>query len=81
MIKIDVDGIEHLILEGAKKTLSSDECKTIFIEVNDDFDVASNAMNHILKDCGFVFKNKLHSTMIEESTKFSSVYNQIWVKE
>tara|TARA_Y100000591_G_scaffold84514_1_gene71254 strand:+ start:331 stop:1263 length:933 start_codon:yes stop_codon:yes gene_type:complete len=81
MIKIDVDGIEHLILEGAKKTLSMHECKTIFIEVNDDFDMASNAINQILKDCGFIFKNKLHNDMLEQSTKFSRIYNQIWVKE
>ncbi len=81
MIKIDVDGIEHLILEGAKKTLCRHECKTIFIEVNDDFTVASNAINQILNDCGFIFKNKLHSKMMEESTKFNSVYNQIWIKK
>ena len=69
------------LLEGTKKTLSKDECKTIFIEMNDDFDTASNAINQILEVCGFIFKNKLHSDMLEQSTKFSRIYNQIWVKE
>ena len=35
-IKIDVDGIEHLILEGSRKTLES--VKSILVEINDDFD-------------------------------------------
>jgi len=37
LIKIDVDGIEHLMLKGATKTLKSKELKSLFIEVNDEF--------------------------------------------
>ena len=34
-IKIDVDGIEDLILAGAKKMLSNKKVKSILIEIND----------------------------------------------
>ena len=33
---MDVDGIEHLILQGAKQTLNSQSLKKIIIEVNTD---------------------------------------------
>ena len=34
-LKIDVDGIEHLILQGGKETLSNS--KSILIEITDSF--------------------------------------------
>ena len=37
MIKIDVDGIEHLILVGAIDAISSIDCRSILVEVNSDF--------------------------------------------
>ena len=75
MIKIDVDGIEHLILEGAKKTIKRNECKTIFIEVNDAFELSSNKISQILTNCGFLFKEKRQNEAMGKST-----YNQIWIK-
>ena len=80
MIKIDVDGIEHLILEGAKKTIRNKNCKTIYIEVNDNFKIASNEINRILKDSGFSFKEKRVSKLISDNNRTNSTFNQIWVK-
>ena len=38
-IKLDVDGIEHLILKGGEKTiLKSEILKSIILEINEDFD-------------------------------------------
>ena len=37
IIKIDVDGAEHLILNGAKKTLHNKKCKSVLVEINEDF--------------------------------------------
>ncbi len=37
-IKIDVDGIEHLILKGGNKYLKNEKIKSISIEVNEAFD-------------------------------------------
>ena len=36
-VKIDVDGIEHLILKGASKTLKNVE--SVLVEVNDNYKI------------------------------------------
>ena len=80
LIKIDVDGIEHLILKGAAKTLKSEELKSLFIEVNDDFKEQANQVKDVLESAGFVLKEKRHSEMLEGSERFGRTYNQIWVR-
>ena len=81
LIKIDVDGIEHLILKGASKILKSKTLKSIFIEVNDDFIEQSNQVKTILESAGFKLKEKRHSEMIEGSVLFGRTHNQIWLKQ
>tara|TARA_B110000238_G_C16019667_1_gene392626 strand:+ start:14 stop:886 length:873 start_codon:yes stop_codon:yes gene_type:complete len=73
MIKIDVDGIEHLILLGAKETLKNPKCKTVLIEVNEKFQEQANDTKRILSECGFSLKEKYHAT--------GKTYNQIWFKD
>jgi FkbM family methyltransferase len=80
LIKIDVDGIEHLILKGATKTLKSKELKSLFIEVNDEFKEQAHQVKNILEFAGFALKEKRHSEMIEGSERFGRTYNQIWVR-
>ena len=80
LIKIDVDGIEHLILRGAKKVLKNPFCKSVLVEVNDDYLDQSVEASSILEECGFTLREKI------QSEKFTSpispnIYNQIWVKE
>lgn len=77
-LKIDVDGIEHLILKGAKNSLKNIE--QIQIEINDSFALQEQTCNHILSANGFIMLSKKHSDMIESSNaNFSSTYNQLWV--
>ena len=40
----------------------------------------SKEINEHLNSLGFKLKEKKHSEIIEKSSKFSSFYNQIWVK-
>jgi FkbM family methyltransferase len=80
LIKIDVDGIEHLILSGATKTLSADTCKSVYIEVNDDFDEQSSNVRRLLETSGFTLKEKRHAKMFDNDVKIGHTYNQIWVK-
>ena len=59
-IKLDVDGIEHLILEGANNILKNKDIKSICVEIDESSFENSNRALKILKDNGF-----------EESFKFS----------
>jgi len=81
MIKIDVDGIEHLILEGAMKTLKKAECRSVSIEVNYDFIEQYSETKRILENCGFKLSHTKHSDMFEDEGNSSKSYNQLWVKE
>jgi FkbM family methyltransferase len=80
LIKIDVDGIEHLILTGAKNTLANDSLKSIFIEVNDDFEEQYVGTKRLLESAGFTLKEKRQSDINKGNPKFGSTYNQIWIR-
>jgi len=77
-IKMDVDGIEHLILKGATDTLKSAE--SLLIEVNDNFAKQAKDTEEYLTKAGFKLKQKRHSEIIAKSAAFSSFYNQIWTR-
>ena len=57
-IKIDVDGIEHLILLGAKKTIKNKKVKSILIELYPNFKTQYNFCFKILKKNGFKLESK-----------------------
>lgn len=80
LIKIDVDGIEHLILKGSLATLSDPNLKSIFIEVDDSFKTQSEGVTHTLETAGFKLIEKTRSELISNFGTFDSTYNQIWVK-
>ena len=77
-IKIDVDGIEHLILSGSLKTLKS--IKSILIEISDDFLEQKSLCYKILNDLNFKQISKSNSEMFRGS-KFENCYNQIWRRQ
>lgn len=79
LIKIDVDGIEHLILAGAVDILKNPNLKSLLIEVNDDFQLQANNVNKLLTSSGFYLREKRNSEMFAAG-KFSHTYNQIWCR-
>ena len=79
LIKIDVDGIEDLILEGSINTLSSNECISVLVEVNYDFH--QDKVSNVLLRCGFHLKEKQDSEMFAGSELYGKISNQIWVKQ
>ncbi len=80
MIKIDVDGIEDLILEGARKTIQNPTCKTIFVEINKDFNSQLNNIKKILSKCEFELDKELYSKIIQDNPETRKSFNQIWFK-
>ncbi len=78
-VKMDVDGLEHYILQGGPNVLS--RIKGILIEVNDDFRDQAEACRRLLLAAGLIMTDKLHSEMIAASeTGFQNSYNQIWTR-
>lgn len=75
-IKIDVDGIEHLILKGAKETLKSKNIKEILIELNEDFKEQFEKCIDLLSKSGFKTKNK--HKQISPSNSNSNMFNYIF---
>ncbi len=79
LLKIDVDGIEHLVLEGAQAVLRSASLRSILIEVNDEFVELASGVNSQLITSGFKLESKRHGDMFQKG-KFSHTFNQIWVR-
>ena len=77
-LKIDVDGIEHLILEGGEDCLT--KIKSVLIEINDDFIEQSSVTNTLLKQKGFKLQAKLHADEFNKNSLFCNTYNQIWIR-
>lgn len=82
IIKLDVDGIEHLILSGAHKVLQSPNCKSILVEVSNKFEAQSESINEILTSSGFVLDTIEEDKILEQrsSISWNHSHNQIWVK-
>jgi FkbM family methyltransferase len=70
-IKIDVDGIEHLILSGANKVLLN--VKSVLIEIDDNFIDQANNTKSILEKAGLILYKKCN---IDSTSQF----NQWWIR-
>jgi FkbM family methyltransferase len=79
-IKIDVDGIEHLILNGAKNTLQNQKIKSILIEVQEDFEEQFEGIKKILNENKFHLSSKNQSERYRNHPKFKYSYNYIYYR-
>ncbi len=78
-IKMDVDGIEHLILLGGPEVLLG--IKGILIEINDSFYLQASQSQSLLSNAGLILKDKRQSEMVRVSESgFQNAFNQIWVR-
>lgn len=76
-LKIDVDGIEHLILKGGAKVLQN--VKGVLVEINEDFTQQRVDSSQYLQNAGLYLLEKRHAEMFENS-EFMNCYNQIWCR-
>jgi FkbM family methyltransferase len=79
-IKIDVDGIEHLILSGGKKLLKNKNILSIIIEINDKFKKQHKSIFKILKNCNFKLYKKEQNYNLLKSTEYTNTFNYTFVK-
>lgn len=57
-IKLDVDGVELDIIEGASKTLSNERLKSLMIELNEDRDRSDEKIVDFLTEKGFILRER-----------------------
>jgi FkbM family methyltransferase len=78
-IKMDVDGIEHLILKGGLPILR--RIKQASIEINDQFTTQAIDARKYMEEAGLSFREKRHAEHFdrqENAAKYT--FNQIWVR-
>jgi len=80
-IKIDVDGIEHLILEGGDKFLSNEKVKSLSIEINENFIDQFEKIKKFMDKYKFkILHKKQNADLLFEGSKFDKTYNYIFTK-
>ncbi len=77
-IKMDVDGIEHLILQGGCHVLK--KARGILIEINDQFADQARESDRLLREAGFTLKEKRHAEVFNTGMA-QYTFNQIWVRK
>jgi FkbM family methyltransferase len=77
-IKMDVDGIEHLILRGGREVLR--RVRGVSVEINDAFTAQAEESRWALEEAGLRFVAKAHSQMIEDNPTFNQTFNQVWMR-
>ena len=81
-IKIDVDGIEHLILEGGDKFLNDRKIKSLLIEINENFKEQHVKVLNLMNKYEFkLIHKKNNDYMFLEQSKFRNTYNYIFAKQ
>lgn len=73
-IKIDVDGIEDKIINGAANTLEDSRLKTLSIELNEERSDYTDPIIKQIIHCGFSLQSKRHSEMFDH-TPFAQTFN------
>jgi len=80
-IKIDVDGIEHLILEGGDKFLNNKKVKSLSIEINENFKEQYNKVLNLMNKYEFKLLHKKHNEdMFSKHSKLNKIFNYIFIK-
>ena len=76
-IKIDVDGIEHKILEGAKQTLKNSAVQSVLVELNMNLSLHRQVIE-FMKENGFLYSC---SKSNQNEDLFKDVVNYIFFRE
>lgn len=77
-MKMDVDGIEHVILRAGPGVLG--KVRGVAVEINDAFKEQADDSRRALEQAGLTFSGKAHSEMIDAHPEFADTFNQVWVR-
>ena len=76
-IKIDVDGIEHLIMRGSIKTLNNEKLKSILVEINENYSEQYTEILKIMEKSGFRCINKNRAEEFYKG-RYNKTFNYIF---
>ncbi len=80
-IKIDVDGTEHLILEGGNAFLKDKKIKSFLIEINENFVDQTKSVLKIMEENDFkILHKKINPEFAGKNDKYSKTYNYIFIR-
>lgn len=77
IMKIDVDGIEHLILEGGIEYLRSGLCISVLVENSSDFKAQQSGIAGVLEGAGFTLNQ---SAARDKSSRSIGLQNSVWIR-
>ena len=81
-IKVDVDGIEHLILEGGDKFLNNQKVKSLSIEINENFkDQYEKVLDLMEKNKFRILHKKFNNDFQLKGSKFNKTFNYVFIKK
>ena len=81
-IKIDVDVIEHLILEGGDKFLTNQKVKSLSIEINENFKEQYEQVLDLMEKNKFrILHKKFNDDFQLEGSKFNKTFNYVFIKK
>jgi len=81
-VKIDVDGIEHLILQGGDKFLNNEKVKSLSIEINENFKEQYDKVLNLMEKFNFkIVHKKNNDSLFSEGSRFINTYNYIFLKK
>ncbi len=78
-IKIDVDGLEHFVLEGASECLNSPMLKSVLVELNTHLAEHRELVDQ-LGELGFVFDEQQVEVAIRQEGNFAGIGNYIFYR-
>lgn len=79
-LKVDVDGIEHLIAEGAREILSSPALHSVLIELNSEFHSQYGEVKNILAECGLSLVKRSRAEEFYDDN-MSGICNHIFIRD
>lgn len=80
-LKIDVDGLEPEILQGAPRFLASEKCVTVLIENDRDTSKRKLQIESLLRQAGMVLNQETYSELMNTDASSDRTVNQIWIRD
>ena len=81
-IKIDVDGIEHLILKGMGKYLKNKKIKSILVEINENFQFQFKTIISLMLKNNFILLHKKNNeNFFKYNSNHKNTFNYIFIRK